>query len=203
MVRPRRLLMAAAAVGAVALTGCARPAAQADPAAMSMGDPNAKVHVEEYASTTCTHCGRFANEVFPAFKARYIDTGKVRYTLHEFLTPPQGVAAAGFLTARCAGPEKYFEVIDTLFKGQAEMYAKGDASDLLHKAAEVGGLSEEQFNACISDEAARNALVARVQKAIDERHVNATPTFFINGKKVKEGEMSLAELDAAVAEASK
>jgi protein-disulfide isomerase len=42
-----------------------------------------------------------------------------------------------------------------------------------------------------------------VQKAIDERHVNATPTFFINGKKVKEGEMSLAELDAAVAEASK
>jgi protein-disulfide isomerase len=195
--------MAAAAVGAVALAGCSRPAAETDPAAMSMGDPNAKVHVEEYASTTCSHCGRFNNEVFPAFKARYIDTGKVRYTLHEFLTPPQGVAAAGFLTARCAGPEKYFEVIDTLFKGQAEMYAKGDASDLLHKAAEVGGLSEEQFNACISDEAARNALVARVQKAIDERHVNATPTFFINGKKVKEGEMSLAELDAAVAEASR
>ena len=33
--------------------------------------------------------------------------------------------------------------------------------------------------------------------------VTATPTFMINGKQVNEGEMTLAQLEAAVAEASK
>ena len=33
--------------------------------------------------------------------------------------------------------------------------------------------------------------------------ISATPTFFMNGKKFAEGEISMAELDAAVAEASK
>jgi len=72
-----------------------------------MGRPDAPVLVEEFASLTCSHCGRFANEVFPAFKARFIDTGKVRYVLRPLLTPPQNVAAAGFLLARCAGPAGY------------------------------------------------------------------------------------------------
>ena len=113
----RRLLMLALAAGAIiGLAGCDRlggggpKAAAGEP--MSLGDPNARVKMEEYASTTCSHCGQFNNDVFPAFKAKYIDTGKVRYTLHEFLTPPEQVAVAGFLIARCAGKEKYFSVID-------------------------------------------------------------------------------------------
>src|ERR1044072_7030898 len=94
----RRLLMVAAAAGAaLTLASCNKAggggAASTD--AMSMGDPKAAVHMEEYASTTCSHCGRFNNDVFPAFKAKYIDTGKVHYTLHEFLTPPEAVDVAG------------------------------------------------------------------------------------------------------------
>jgi len=38
-----------------------------------------------YASLSCTHCARFNNEVFPAFKAKYIDTGKVAYALRNSL----------------------------------------------------------------------------------------------------------------------
>ena len=126
----RRLLMVAAAAGAaLTLASCNKAgggaAASAD--AMTMGDPKAPVHMEEYASTTCSHCGRFALDVFPAFKAKYIDTGKVKYTFHEFLTPPEAIAAAGFLTARCAGKDKYFSVIDALFHSQEEMYRTGDA----------------------------------------------------------------------------
>ncbi|MBL8773870.1 MAG: DsbA family protein [Phenylobacterium sp.] len=203
----RRLLMAvAAAGGALALAGCNQgvgggSAATGD--AMTMGDPNAKVHMEEYASTTCSHCGDFNNQVFGQFKAKYIDTGKVRYTLHEFLTPPEAVAAAGFLTARCAGKDKYFAVIDALFHSQAEMFATGDARGTLLKVAQSAGMNEEQFNKCVSDEAANKALSDRVQASIKNRNISSTPTFFFNGKKVKEGAMTMEELDAAVAEASK
>jgi protein-disulfide isomerase len=204
----RRLLMVAVAAGAaLTLASCNKAggggagAVAAD--AMTMGDAKAPVHMEEYASTTCSHCGRFAVDVFPAFKAKYIDTGKVRYTFHEFLTPPEAIAAAGFLTARCAGKDKYFSVIDALFHSQEEMFRTGDARGTLLKVAQSAGMTEEQFTKCVSDEKAATALNQRVEKAQKEANISATPTFFINGKKIKEGEMTLEELDAAVAAAGK
>jgi protein-disulfide isomerase len=202
----RLLVVAVAASAALGLSACnkaggAGAATAAD--AMSLGDPNAKVQMDEYASTTCSHCGRFNNDVFPAFKAKYIDTGKVHYTFHEFLTPPEAVAVAGFLTARCAGKDKYFAVIDALFRSQEEMYSTGDARGTLLKVAQSAGMTEDQFNKCVSDEAANKAIAERVERAQKEKGVSSTPTFFFNGKKVKEGEMTMEELDAAVAEASK
>lgn len=201
----RRFLMAMAAAGAaLALAGCNNAgtsgAASAD--AMTLGNANAPIKVEEYASTTCSHCGRFNNDVFPAFKAKYIDTGKVQYTFHEFITPPEAVAVAGFLTARCAGKEKYFSVIDALFRSQEEMFRTGDARGTLLKVAQSAGMTEAQFNTCVNDETAQKAIAARVDAAV-QRGVSSTPSFFINGKKASEGEMTLEELDAAVAAAGK
>lgn len=198
-----RRLLVVAALGALALAGCSKGAGTVDTADMTLGDPNAKVKMVEYASLTCSHCGTFNNDVFPAFKAKYIDTGKVHYTFKEFLTPPNEVAAAGFLTARCAGKDKYFNVTDAIFHAQQEMFTTGDMRGVLLRVAQSAGLTEAQFNACITDEAALKALNERVDKAIKVDKINSTPTFVINGKKVKEGEISLAELDAAVAEASK
>ncbi|MFN3524254.1 MAG: DsbA family protein [Phenylobacterium sp.] len=198
----RRLLIAAAA--ALALAGCsgggAKGASEGD---MSLGDPNAKVKVVEYASASCTHCASFAINVFPEFKAKYIDTGKVHYTLKEFLTPPNELAAAGFLIARCAGKDKYFTVLDGVFRNQAEMFTTGDMRGGLLKVAQSAGMTEEQFNACVSDSEALKALNARVERAVKQDKITGTPTFFVNGKKIAEGEVTLAQLDAAIAEASK
>jgi protein-disulfide isomerase len=198
-----RRLLVAAALGAIALAGCSKGGGTTDSADMTMGDANAKVKMVEYASVTCSHCGKFNNEVFPAFKAKYIDTGKVHYTFKEFLTPPNEVAAAGFLIARCAGDEKYFSVIDSLFHSQQEMFTTGDMRGVLLRVAQSAGMTEDKFNACVSDEAALKALNDRVQKAITVDKINATPTFVINGEKIKEGEMTMAELDEAVAKVSK
>ncbi|WP_068874877.1 MULTISPECIES: DsbA family protein [unclassified Phenylobacterium] len=203
----RRLLMVAAAAGAaLALASCNNAGGgggAASTEAMTMGKADAPVHIEEYASTTCSHCGRFAIDVFPEFKAKYIDTGKVRWTYHEFLTPPEAVAAAGVLVARCAGKDKYFSVIDALFHSQEEMYRTGDARGTLLKVAQSAGMTEAQFNACVQDEAAAKALNARVEAAQKNRNITSTPTFYINGKKLKEGELSMQELEAAVAGAGK
>ena len=202
MRQPNRRI-AVAVLGAAALCAGSAPAAPALPDDMTLGDPKAKVKLVEYASLSCSHCATFNNEAFPAFKKKYIDTGKVHYTLREILTPPAQVAAAGFMTARCAGKDNYFTVVDAVFRGHDEMVRTGDARSVLVAAAQAGGLSEAQFEACLSDESALAALNARVARNARQGEISGTPTFVFNGKKVKEGEMTAAELDAAVAAASK
>ena len=188
--------------GVLLLAACSRgSAASSDD--MTLGDPKAPVKMVEYASASCTHCATFNNTVFPAFKAKYIDTGKVHYTLKEFLTPPNELAAAGFLTARCAGKDRYFSVLDAIFRSQQEIFQTGDMRGVLLRVAQSAGLTENQFNTCITDETALKALNARVERAIKQDKITGTPAFFINGKSVGEGEISLAALEKAVAEASK
>ena len=167
---------------------------------MSLGSPKAKLQVDEYASASCTHCAHFNNEVFPAFKKKYIDTGKVRYTLHEFLTPPENVAAAGFLVARCAGPAKYFQVLDDFFHRQDEMYEKRDLKIPLMAVGQAAGLDEAAVTACLQDKPQIEALQTRIKASMDAG-VTATPTFFVNGVKVGEGALTLEQLDAALAKA--
>jgi len=196
----RRIMIAAAALalsgGPALAAGVPAGVVQGD---MSLGDPKAKVHVTEYASASCPHCARFDQEVWPAFKKKYVDTGRVYYTLKEFLTPPQEVAAAGFLIARCGGKAKYFPILDGVFRSQAEWTSDSVREPLL-KVAKAHGLTEAQVDACTSDEAALKALNARFEAAMGKDGVRSTPTFDINGQRI-EGETDLATLDAAIAKA--
>lgn len=192
----RAISFALAALAVVGLAACQKPAGGAQPGDMDLGNPNAKVTVIEYASAACPHCAEFDITVFPNFKKKYIDTGKVHYIFREYLTEPVPVAAAGFLLARCAGPGKYFDVLDAVFRSQPQMYSTGDFRGVLLRVAESFGMTEDQFTKCLTDDNARKALNARVQAA-QEAHIEATPTFIIGGKKY-EGEQSMAQLDAAI-----
>jgi protein-disulfide isomerase len=169
---------------------------------MSLGDANAPVTVIEYASVSCSHCARWDKEVFPVFKAKYIDTGKVRYVFREFITAPPQLAAAGFLLARCAGKDKYFSVLDQVFHAQDEIFRTGDIRTPLVAIAAQAGMNEQQFTACVSDEKALNALNTRVEKWAATAKITGTPTFDVNGKRL-DGEQTIEALDAAIAAASK
>jgi protein-disulfide isomerase len=201
MTRPTRRI-AVASLGALALACGSAGAAPAD-GDMSLGDPKAKVQVIEYASVTCSHCAAFNRDVFPAFKKKYVDTGKVHYILREVPTPPAQVAAAGFLTARCAGKAKYFTVVDAMFRELPVWAESGDALASVVRAGAAGGLSEAQVKACISDQQGLDAMRERVSRSLKDANIEGTPTFVVNGQTVKVGEMTLAELDAAIAQASK
>jgi protein-disulfide isomerase len=194
------------AAGGLMLAGCAKTPLDAASVAqvgdMSLGNPAARVKVIEYASASCPHCARWDMEVFPAFKTRYVDTGKVSYTLKEYLTEPQALAAAGFLLARCAGPGRYFPVLDAVFRGQDDMVRTGDPRSVLARiAAGPGGMTPAQLDACLRDASAEKQLAARVDRHVHVDKITSTPTFIINGVRV-EGEMSLPELDAAIAKAA-
>ena len=159
---------------------------------IELGSAKAPITVIEYASASCPHCARFNNNVFPEFKAKYIDTGKVRYVLRELLTPPQEFAAAGFLTARCAGQDKYLPVLDAIFHDQDKIYESGDLIGGLHAIGKRFGLSDAEIDACIKDPKADKALETRLNAA-EKSGIDGTPTFLINGKKL-EGEVTLGDL---------
>ncbi|MEJ6788162.1 DsbA family protein [Brevundimonas sp. BR2-1] len=190
-------LTAAAAALTLPLSACGGSAgvtpAQGD---MALGAAEgAKVTVVEYASVTCGHCAAWQAEVWPRFKAKYVDTNKVRYVFREFPTAPQAVAVAGFLIARCAGERQYFDVIDDVMASQAEWQAGTPPSQSLQRIATSAGLNDQQFEACLSDREAIAAMDQRIKAGLDAG-VTGTPTFFVNGEKLADS--SLEALSAAI-----
>jgi protein-disulfide isomerase len=193
--RSALLFTASAALVGAAWDGPAA-AAPLEDAAVTLGRAGAPVTVTEYASVTCSHCADWDAQVWPGFKAKYVDTGKVRYELKEMLTPPAQLSAAGWMLARCAGPDKSLSVVKAFYRAQAEMAQAPDVRAVLLRIGQQAGMTRPQVAACLNDKAALAALNKRVEAAV-QRGVDRTPLFFINGRK-HEGDITLAGLDAAL-----
>ena len=197
MTNRRQLLTGAAGIAAAALAGMGAARAQgALPAAGPMGDvwvgaADAKVSIIEYASLTCSHCAHFHETTWPELKKKYIDTGKVRFTLREFPLDP--LATAGFMLARCNGNDKYVPMTDLLFAQQRNWAFTEKPVDALSNMVKQAGFTQESFEACLKRQDIYDA-VTQVKEGGAKAGVDSTPTFFINGQK-RSGALSLAEFD--------
>src|SRR5579871_1083891 len=188
---PLRLIGAAMAQSA---SDVAKPVSLPD---MALGPADAKVTITEYASMTCPHCAAFNEQVFPKIKAEYIDTGKVRYIFREF--PLDIKAAAGSMLSRCIAngdPNKYFAVTDLLFKTQSDWVMK-NTTEALTRIGKQAGLSQQQVDDCLKDQALLDKIAADQKYASDVLKVDSTPTLFINGEKIK-GEASIEEFEKRI-----
>lgn len=187
------VLMSAAPALAVEAAPAPVPAVTA--ADRVLGRADAPVTVIEYASFTCSHCAAWSNDVLPAFKTRYIDTGKVKLVFRDLPTQPAQVAATAAAIARCAAPEKFFDVAHHFMAGQAAAFASGDARDWYMGAIAVSGRTQPQIEACLAEPATGQALQHSIDAAL-AAGVEGTPTFFVNGKRV--ADHSLESLSAAI-----
>lgn len=156
------------------------------------GSADAKVTIIEYASTTCSHCARFHNEVFPELKAKYVDTGKVRFIFRNFVLNPLDTAAS--MLSYCGPAERRGAFIEFLFKQQERWAFTNTPLDALLTAARQAGFTQESFNACLQRQDLYVALNATKDKAADGFKINSTPTLIINGQ-VHRGALTMAELD--------
>jgi len=164
---------------------------------MALGPATAPVTITEFASMTCPHCAAFNEAVFPKIKSEYIDTGKIRYVFREF--PLDIKAAAGSMLARCIAKEdagKYFAVIDMLFKQQNEWVLK-NTTETLVRIGKQAGLSQQAVEDCLKDQALLDKIAADQKYASEVLKVDSTPTFFINGEKIK-GDTSFADFDKKI-----
>ncbi len=159
------------------------------------GQADAPVTVIEYASLTCGHCANFHNTTYKELKKKYIDTGKVRFIFREF--PLDTVAAAGFMLARCAQEDKYFDIMSLMFEQQRNWaFTKDPYNALLNMGKQIG-FTEESVKACLTNQEILNGVTEVRDYGSDKLGVDSTPTFFINGEKVS-GALSLEEFSKYV-----
>ena len=164
---------------------------------MALGPADAPVTITEYASMTCPHCAAFNATVFPKIKAEYIDTGKIRYVFREF--PLDIKAAAGAMLARCIAKDdagKYFAVVDLLFRQQNDWVVK-NTTDTLTRIGKQAGLSQQAVEDCLRNQSLMDKITADQKYAGEVLKVDSTPTFFVNGEKIK-GETSFEEFDKRI-----
>jgi protein-disulfide isomerase len=160
-----------------------------------LGPADAKVTIIEYASLTCSHCATFHKDTYPKLKERYIDTGKVRFTLREFPLDP--LATAGFMLARCEGESKYYPITDLLFDTQRTWAFVDKPLDALQQMLKQAGFSQEKFESCLRDQKLYEAVNAVRKRGEEKFKVNSTPTFFINGQR-HGGSLSIDELEKII-----
>jgi protein-disulfide isomerase len=160
-----------------------------------MGDDKAPVTIIEYASMTCPHCAHFAINTFPQLKEKYIDTGKVRYILREFPFDP--VAAGAFMLARCAGKDKYYAVVDLLFRTQRTWAVEKPLGPMLATVKQAG-FTEDSFKQCLANQKVLDGIEWVRNRAQEKFKVDSTPTFFINGQ-VQRGAVSFEEMEKLIA----
>ena len=162
----------------------ARPVSLPD---IAIGSAKAAVTITEYASMSCPHCAAWGENVFPMLRARYIDTGKVRFIFREF--PLDIKAAAGSMLARCIGKDdskKYFAVVETLFHSQND-WVMNNTTESLKRIGKQAGMSDQSFSECLANQPLLDALKATQDHAVEKLKVNSTPTFFVNGTMLKGG----------------
>ncbi len=196
------LLSAAALAGTDALTPAQIAALDAPQALPDIveGKADAPVTIVEYASMTCSHCAAFHKEVWPALKAKYVDSGKAKFVLREF--PLDRLGFAAFMLARCAGPGKRDAVVDRLFDHQADWAFVDDPLPKLRAELGALGMSAADFDACLRNQALLDSVKAERETASTKLGVDSTPTFFLAGKRLS-GEHSLDKFDEILAPAAR
>lgn len=148
----------------------------------SKGDPKAPLWIVEYSDFQCRKCrdsallidgylAKYPSEIF--FQARF-------YPLirnHLF-------ALKAAIYADCAASQKRFwEFYGLLFEKQSEWSASEDPDELFRAYARQAGLDLGQLEACVGNPETKKRVMEEKDRA-EALGVNATPTFFVNGKKI-------------------
>ena len=153
---------------------------------MVKGNSDAKVTIVEYASFTCPHCATFHKEIFPQLREQYIDTGKVKFIYREVYFDAPGLW--GGLLARCVSPEKYFGIVDLLYKKQSKWASGSTEKEILNELFSIGrqvGMEDEQINKCMQNKEKSLKMIDAYLENSKIDKITSTPSLVINGKLLK------------------
>ncbi len=167
-----------------------------------MGNPNAPVKLVEYLSLTCPHCAEFTEAATPGLQA-YVKKGTVSLEVRNYVRDPLDVTAT--LIARCQGGPAFFSMTEQALAQQTELLTKAQGlppAELqrvgtlppteqfktfarmlgLDQFAKQRGIPEAKMDACLSDKAALDQLVAMQKYANETVQIPGTPAFLLNGQ---------------------
>ncbi|MES2314558.1 MAG: thioredoxin domain-containing protein [Patescibacteria group bacterium] len=143
------------------------------------GPKNAPVTMIEYGDFQCPACGAY----YPLVKRLTQEASTtLRLVFRHFPLPQHANAPITSQAAEAASLQgKFWEMYDLIYSNQSEWSTLPDAHAVLIGYAQKIGLDMVKFKADLDSSAVKDAVAADA----DEGHkigINATPTFFINGK---------------------
>jgi protein-disulfide isomerase len=161
------------------------------------GPVDAPVKIVEYSDFGCTYCRQFALNQGKQLQQEYEKTGKVRFDSRSFIIEGPSTRDAANAAYCAAEQGRFWDYADVLFNksGTAQPEVVFAKAALKNYGAQLA-LDAAKFNACVD----KGQYLPEVQSQNNEgiaRGVKATPTFFINGKKM-EGAAPYAEFKATV-----
>ncbi len=165
-------------------------------ASRTLGNADAPVTVEEFASLSCGHCARFHKDVFPKLKKEYIDTGKIRFTYTDF--PLNAPALDAAMISRCLPESRYFQFVKFLFDTQDNWAFSRKHRESLKQNAKLLGLTDEAFDSCLNNQDLRQGLVEIMENAGKSHEIKSTPSFIVNGNQVLKGGQSLSSFQKII-----
>ena len=142
-----------------------------------LGRPDAPNILIDYASFTCPFCAQFYIAVMPVLRREWVERGKLQIIHRHF--PMDVVATRASQLAECAGPDKFFERADRLFRSQVEWLTGGDPLVEMVRVLAADGVTADQAEACFADDKALDKVIADVQSG-QALGVRSTPALFIN-----------------------
>lgn len=164
------------------------------------GPADAPVQIVDFSDFGCSHCSNFGLNQGKQLRAEYEATGKVRFEYKHMIINGQPTRDAANAAECAADQGRFWDYHDALFT-RAGTTANPFTKPLLKRYAAELGLDSATFDACVDGDL-HSATVAATESEARSKGINATPTFFINGKKI-EGALPYAqfkaEVDAALA----
>lgn len=147
----------------------------------SRGANDAPVVMVVYGSMTCEHSAEFNQVVWPALNEKYVGTGKLRMIFREL--PLDNLALSAFVLARSVPEEKYFALLDMMWRRQ-KFWRTPEPKAELFKIMQLTGMTIEKFESVLSDKDSLAAVYKAGKAAQAEFAIKKTPTIFINGRLV-------------------
>src|SRR4051794_27693016 len=169
-----------------------------------MGNPNAKVKLLEIGSLSCPHCKAFEEEGGPTLIDKYVKPGTVSWEFRPYVIHGP-IDMAANLVVRCNGVKTFFPLVQGMYKDQAALMAKVEATPQdklaeiqnlppnqvfiamanvlgLQDWAAARGVPQAKSNQCLSDQ---KMIDNEVQLTSDVSNqypdFSGTPAFIING----------------------
>jgi protein-disulfide isomerase len=154
---------------------------------------NSTVLVEEFIDLECEACRAAQTQIIPQLLEQY--GSKMRFEVKHF--PIGGghiYSIYAAQAAECAADQgKFWEFEELDYKNQPDLN-----KEAVYDWARELRLDMPLFERCLKSEIKKNTVLAD-KKEGEERGVNGTPTFFVNGKKV---ESRIQAIGAAIQEAA-
>lgn len=153
-----------------------------------------EVKILKYSDYQCPACKVYV-PLEEQLKAEYGDMIEIEYR-HFPLRGHQFADLAARATEAAREQGKFEQMHDLVFEYQEE-WSQGGAREYFFDFAEQIGLNMNQFENDIESEEIRQRVNSQLQEGL-RRTVNSTPTYFLNGQKLRQNPQSYEQFKAIV-----